>query len=464
MSDLHDQPGESHLQRELKPRHVQMIAIGGTIGVGLFLGSGLSIHEAGPGLLVVYAVAGVAIYLLMRALGEMLVYQPVAGSFVTYAREFIGPWAGFATGWTYWAMWVTTVMAEVTAIGIYLRFWFDWMPQWLPALVALVLMTLANLAIVRVYGELEFWFALLKIITILGLIVIGVLVLITGIGSLGETASISNLWANGGFFPTGTTGILTALIIVAYSFLGIEIVGVTAGEAKDPSKTLPRAINQIVLRMLIFYIGALAVMMMLIPWNQIDPHESPFVTVFGQIGIPAAAGIVTLVVVSSALSSANSGLFSSGRMVYSLAKVDQAPKRFSTLSRNRVPATGIYLSSAAMAIGVALNYFAPGQAFVYITSVATCAALWTWVMIILSHLKFRRLTDRGELPTSSYRAPLAPWSDYFVLLFVAATFVMTAYNPNTRIAIIVAAVWGAIVAVAYLLTKRQRTNDPLEPK
>ncbi len=445
---------ESELQRDLKPRHVQMIAIGGTIGVGLFLGSGLSIHQAGPALLIVYAIVGAAIYLLMRALGEMLLYKPVAGSFVTYAREFIGPWAGFATGWTYWAMWVTTVMAEVTAIGIYVQYFFD-IPQWIPALVAVVLMTLANLAIVSLYGELEFWFALIKIITILGLIAIGIFVLITGFGSLGDTASVANLWQDGGVAPNGMTGILTSLTIVAYSFLGIEIVGVTAGEAKDPQRTLPRAINQIVLRILIFYIGSLAIIMMLIPWNQINPDASPFVTVFGQIGIPAAAGIVTLVVITSALSSSNSGLYSSGRMMYSLAEENQAPRAFAKLSKNKVPAAGIYLSSLIMVGGVVINYVAPAEAFVYITSVATCAALWTWVMIVLSHLKFRRLVNKGDIESSHFRLPGAPWTDYFVLLFVAVTFVMTAYNSDTRIAIVVAVVWAIGLAIAYLFLHRK---------
>src|SRR6267143_2555650 len=270
------QPG-SDLSRNLRSRHIQLIAIGGTIGVGLFLGSAKAIHNAGPGLLLAYALGGVAIFFIMRALGELLTYRPVAGSFATYADEFCGPFAGFVTGWSYWFMWVVMAMAELTAIGIYVRYWFANVPQWLPALIALVALYATNLLAVRVFGELEFWFALIKVATIVALIVAGIAVILLHAGNLGATASFANLWTHGGFLPFGIKGVLLTLQIVMFAYSGVELIGVTAGEAQDPAVVLPRATNGIIARILIFYLGALLVIMAVVPWDQLSPSVSPFV-------------------------------------------------------------------------------------------------------------------------------------------------------------------------------------------
>ena len=300
------------LSRNLRNRHIQLIAIGGTIGVGLFLGSAKAIHNAGPGLLLAYALGGVAIFFIMRALGELLTYRPVAGSFATYAEEFCGPFPGFVTGWSYWFAWVVTVMAEITAIGIYVRFWLPAVPQWLPPLIALLVLYGANLLAVRVFGELEFWFALIKVVTIVALIVAGVLVIAFHVGALGATASFSNLWSHGGFLPGGLLPVLLALQIVMFAYEGVELIGVTAGEAQHPEVSLPKATNGIIARILIFYIGALLIIMSLVPWTELDPKVSPFVFVFGKLGVPGAASIINLVVITAAASSCNSGLFSTG--------------------------------------------------------------------------------------------------------------------------------------------------------
>src|SRR5579862_4699002 len=284
------------LSRSLQNRHIQLIAFGGTIGVGLFLGSAKAISRAGPGLLLAYAVGGIAIFFIMRALGELLTYRPVAGSFATYADEFCGPLPGFITGWSYWFAWVATVMAEITAIGVYVRFWLPEVPQWLPPLVALAVLYGVNLLAVRVFGELEFWFALIKVVTIVGLILAGLGVIFFHVGTLGATASFSNLWSHGGFLPGGILPVLLTLQIVMFAYEGVELVGVTAGEAQNPAVVLPKATNGIIVRILIFYIGALLVIMSLVPWTQLDPNVSPFVFVFGQLGLPGAATIINLVV------------------------------------------------------------------------------------------------------------------------------------------------------------------------
>ena len=276
---------ESHLARNLHNRHIQLIALGGTIGVGLFLGSAQAIHNAGPALILSYLVGGIAIFFIMRALGELLTYRPVAGSFATYADEFCGPFAGFVTGWSYWFMWVVMAMAELTAIGIYVRFWLPWVPQWLPPLVALVVLYGVNLLAVRVFGELEFWFALIKIVTIVALIVAGIAVIVFHFGDFGSQASFTNLWSHGGFLPFGMLGVLLTLQIVMFAYSGVELIGVTAGEAENPAVVLPRATNGIIFRILIFYIGALIVIMALVPWNQLSPTTSPFVFVFEKLRI-----------------------------------------------------------------------------------------------------------------------------------------------------------------------------------
>src|SRR2546429_6206364 len=367
---------ETRLSRNLRNRHIQLIAFGGTIGVGLFLGSAKAIHNAGPALLVSYAVGGAAIFFIMRALGELLTYRPVAGSFASYADEFCGPFAGFVTGWSYWFMWVVTAMAELTAIGVYVRWWLPAVPQWLPSLVPLPALYGSNLLAVRMFGELEFWFALIKVVTIVALIVSGVVVIVFHVGDLGAGASFSNLWSHGGFLPYGLGGMLLTMQIVMFAYVGVELIGVTAGEAQDPKVVLPRATNGIILRILIFYIGALIVIMALVPWNELSPSVSPFVFVFEKLRVPAAAGLINLVVITAASSSCNSGLFSTGRMLWALAQRGHGPRPFARLSPRHVPAAGIHASAAVMLLGVALNYMVPERVFIWVTSVALVGTFW----------------------------------------------------------------------------------------
>jgi AAT family amino acid transporter len=448
---------QENLSRSLRNRHIQLIALGGTIGVGLFLGSAKAIHNAGPGLLLGYAVAGVFIFFIMRALGELLTYRPVAGSFASYADEFCGPFAGFVTGWSYWFTWVVTAMAEITAIGIYVHFWLPDVPQWIPALAALVVMYGANLLAARVFGELEFWFALIKIVAILLLIVAGLAVIVFGFGELGQTASFSNLWSNGGFLPFGIMGVLLSLQIVAFAYTGVELIGVTAGEAENPSVVLPRATNGIIFRILLFYIGALVVIMSLVPWNQLSPTMSPFVFVFEKLNIPGAAHIINAVVITAAASSCNSGIFSTGRMLYGLALRGQAPKKFGALNRSHVPAAGIHASAAVMLIAVGLNYLVPEQVFTWVTSVAVVGALWTWGIIMVAHLNYRKAVESGRVQAVTYRMPGAPYINWIVVAFLIAVSAMLSLDPGTRVALFVAPLWFGLLWLGYARIRNRAT-------
>ncbi len=452
-----EQAGESKdLERGLKERHVQLIAIGGAIGVGLFLGSARAISKGGPGLMLSYAVGGLVIFFIMRALGELLMHRPVAGSFATFAEEYVGPWAGFATGWSYWFMWVVTGMAEITAVGVYFHYWFPDLPQWIPALGALSVLYGVNMIAVGLFGELEFWFALIKVVAIVALLVIGLVVIIFGVGELGHTASFSNLWSHGGFFPTGVLGVVLTLQIVMFAYQGVELLGVTAGEAQNPEKTLPKATNSVVYRILVFYIGALLVIMSLVPWNQLHPGESPFVVVFQRIGLPAAAGIINFVVITAAASSCNSGVFSTGRMLYTLAQFGQAPRVFGKVNARHVPAAGITASVGVMLLGVVLNYFVPEQVFVYVTSVALIGSLWTWALIVIAHLGYRRAVAAGEAKAVPYRMPGSPYSNWFVVAFLVMVAGFLGIDEGTRVALYVAPVWFAILGIGYHLCQPRR--------
>ncbi|OLB14013.1 MAG: proline-specific permease ProY [Gammaproteobacteria bacterium 13_2_20CM_66_19] len=446
------QPG-SDLSRRLRSRHIQLIAIGGTIGVGLFLGSARAIHNAGPALVLAYALGGIAIFFIMRALGELLTYRPVAGSFATYADEFCGPFAGFVTGWSYWFAWIATAMAELTAIGVYVRWWLPAVPQWLPALVALLALYGSNLLAVRMFGELEFWFALIKVVTIVALIVSGVVVIVFHVGDLGAGASFSNLWSHGGFLPYGVGGMLLTMQIVMFAYVGVELIGVTAGEAQDPKVVLPRATNGIILRILIFYIGALIVIMALVPWNELSPSVSPFVFVFEKLRVPAAAGLINLVVITAASSSCNSGLFSTGRMLWALAQRGHGPRPFARLSPRHVPAAGIHASAAVMLLGVALNYMVPERVFIWVTSVALVGTFWTWGIILVSHLNYRRAVLAGRVPAAPFRMPGAPFANWAVLAFLVAVSALLWRDPDNRVALYVAPVWFGLLTIGYLASK-----------
>ncbi|TQR09157.1 amino acid permease [Psychrobacillus lasiicapitis] len=441
--------GNQQLQRGLEQRHITLMSLGAAIGVGLFLGSATAIRLAGPAILISYIIGGVFIFIIMRALGEMAVYNPVSGSFSRYAKDYLGPLAGYITGWNYWFLWVVTCMAEITAVGVYMQMWYPDSPSWIWALAALIIMTLVNLIAVKAYGEFEFWFALIKIIAILAMIFVGLGVIIFGLGNGGVGVGISNLWSNGGFAPNGITGILMSLQMVMFAYLGVEMIGVTAGEAKNPKTVIPRAIDTVFWRILIFYVGALFVIMSIYPWNEIGENGSPFVLMFEAIGIGPAAGIINFVVLTAALSSCNSGIFSTGRMLFNLAEQSQASPSFKKINGAGVPARAVLFSALLLLFGVLLNYLVPEKVFIWVTSISTFGAVWTWGIILLSQLKFRKTLSKSEVSKLTYKTLFYPLGSYLALAFLILVLGLMAYFPETRIALIVGPIWIFLLVFLY---------------
>lgn len=446
-------------QRGLGARQIQMIAIGGAIGTGLFLGAGKAISMAGPSLILAYAVAGLVIFFIMRALGELLMYRPVSGSFSEYAREFLGPFAGFVTGWTYWLFWVVTGMTEVTAAAQYMTYWFD-IPQWVSALIFTIVLYGANLISVKLFGELEFWFSMVKVTAIIGMILICLGILTLGFSDAGETASVTHLWGDGGFFPKGIGGTLMTLQIVMFAFLAVELVGVTAGESKDPEKTLPKAINTVPWRIAVFYVGALIMILSVVSWTNFEPGVSPFVAAFDKMGLAVGAGIVNFVVLTAALSSCNSGMYSTGRMLRDLALNGQGPKLFTRLTKSGTPLIGTTFSALLMMFGVWINYQWPGEAFEKVVSFATISGMWAWIMILVCQIRYRAKANRGELPQSAFKAPGAPFTSWFALAFIGMVIVMMAMDEGARTALWPGVpVWALITGTGYLVLKRKNRKN-----
>ena len=440
---------QPELQRGLEARHITLMSLGAAIGVGLFLGSAGAIKLAGPAVLLTYALGGIFIFFMMRALGEIATDHPVAGSFSRYAQELLGPLAGFLTGWNYWFLWIVTCMAEITAAGIYMQLWFPDSPKWMWALFALILMTAINLIAAKAFGEMEFWFAMIKIVAIIFMIVLGLALILFGFGNDGVALGFSNLWSHGGFMPNGFSGVIAALPIVMFAYLGVEMIGVTAGEAKNPKKVIPRAINTVLIRILIFYIGALTVIMAIYPWNQITDGNSPFVMMFENVGIRYATGIINFVVLTAALSSCNSGIFSTGRMLFNLSHQKQAPKIFGKVGKTGVPTNAIYMSAIVLLIGVALNYFVDENVFTYITSVSTFGAVFTWIMILVTQIKYRQTLSTEQVNKLSFKMFLYPYISYISIVFFLFVVILMAFNEGTRIALIVGPIWMIFLLVLY---------------
>ena len=438
---------QQELKRDLKNRHVQLIAIGGTIGTGLFLGSGKAIALAGPSIILAYLIVGTALFFVMRALGELLLSKGGYQSFTDFASEYLGPWAGYVTGWTYWFCWIMTAMADIIAVGMYTQYWFD-IPQWIPAIGCLVILLFLNLLTVKLFGELEFWFAIIKIITIVALIAIGIFMLITGFETNTGTVSVENLWAHGGLFPNGAFGFLMAFQMVVFAFVGVELVGVSAAETADPKKNIPSAINKIPVRILLFYVGALFVILCINPWDTMSAENSPFVQVFALIGIPIAAGIINFVVLTSAASAGNSGLFSTSRMLFNLGSNKQASKSFAKLNKNSVPQNGLIVSAIVVSIGALLSKLMPENAFSVVTTISAICFIWVWSIILISHIIYKKRHPKLH-KASSFKAPLTPFINYVVLAFFAFLLVVMAISEATRMALMLTPLWFIMLLVIY---------------
>lgn len=433
------------------------MAIGGAIGTGLFLGAGKTIQLTGPSILLAYIITGVVLFLIMRALGELLLSNLQYHSFVDFVRDYLGNMAAFITGWTYWFCWISIAMADITAVGMYTQFWFPNVPQWMPGLIALVILLIMNLATVKLFGEMEFWFALIKVIAILALIVVGLYMIFKGFTTDQGTASFTNLWSHGGWFPNGMHGFIISFQMVVFAFVGMELVGLTAGETENPEKVIPKAINQIPIRVLLFYVGALLIIMSIYPWKAIVPSESPFVQVFAAVGIATAAGIVNFVVLTSAASACNSAIFSTSRMVFSMAKDRNAPESLARLNGRKVPSNALFFSTLVILVAIILNYVMPEGVFTLITSVSTVCFIFVWGIMVICHLKYRR-TQPEIASRSHFKLPLYPFSNYLILAFLVFVLVVLALAEDTRVALFVTPVWFILMAGIYLFQKRRATT------
>lgn len=439
------------LQRGLKQRHIQLIALGCAIGTGLFYGSASAIQLAGPAIMVAYLIGGVFMYGVVRALGEMAVYNPVSGSFSTYAYEYWGDFAGFLSGWNYWFTYVAISMAEITAIGIYMHFWFPHLPEWISGLILFCIVTGINLTYVRAFGEVEFWGALIKVVAIILMIIFGLLIIFFGIGVGGHPVGFGNLVKYGGFMPKGIYGVILSLVAVTFAFGGTELVGITAGEAQEPTKTIPKAIDLILGRILIFYVGSMFVLVTLYPWNKVGMEGSPFVEIFMKLGISNAATLLNIIVIAAVFSSYNSCLYTNARMLHGLALQGNAPSFLKKVSKRGVPYAAVLFSSFFVAIVVILNKLLPGQLFNYFMSIATIGALINWIMILITHIKFRQKLGPERVAKLTYTLPGYPYVNYVGVAYflVIAGAMMT--MKDFRLADMIAPLWVLIIYIGYKL-------------
>ena len=436
---------EGDLKRGLKNRHIQLIALGGAIGTGLFLGIGQTIKMAGPAVLLGYALGGFIAFLIMRQLGEMVAEEPVSGSFSFFANKYWNGFAGFLAGWNYWVLYVLVSMAELTAVGLYVQFWWPEIPTWVSAAFFFIVINAVNLSNVKHFGEMEFWFAIIKVVAIIGMIVFGSYLLLSGAG--GPQASISNLWAQGGFLPHGWSGLIMSLAIIMFSFGGLELVGITAAEADDPRKSIPRAVNQVIYRILIFYVGALAVLLALYPWNQLAEGGSPFVLIFSALGSDITANILNIVVLTAALSVYNSSVYCNSRVLHGLAQQGNAPRFLMKVDKRGVPVTAIALSGVMTLICVVINYLIPGKAFQLLMALVVAALVINWAMISLTHIKFRHAMNARQV-VPAFKAFWFPFANYLCLVFLAGMLVIL-YLLDEKISVGLVPVWLGLLWAGY---------------
>ncbi|EOS94934.1 aromatic amino acid transporter AroP [Erwinia tracheiphila] len=447
---MEQQHGET-LKRGLKNRHIQLIALGGAVGTGLFLGIADTIKMAGPSVLLGYAIGGFIAFMIMRQLGEMVVEEPVAGSFSHFAYKYWGNFAGFASGWNYWILYVLVAMAELTAVGKYIQYWYPEIPTWVSSAIFFLLINAINLTNVKVYGEMEFWFAIIKVVAVIGMIVFGAWLLFGG--KAGPDATIANLWNKGGFFPNGISGMVMAMAVIMFSFGGLELVGITAAEADDPEKSIPKATNQVLFRILIFYIGSLTILLSLYPWAKVISGASPFVMIFHDLGDSLVANALNIVILTAALSVYNSCVYCNSRMLFGLAKQGNGPQSLMKVDGRGVPVVAIGVSAAATALCVVINYLMPGQAFGLLMALVVSALVINWAMISLAHLKFRRKKDRQGVQTR-FRALFYPFGNWICLLFLAGILVIMAMTPGMTISVWLIPVWLCILAAGYVVKNK----------
>lgn len=438
----------------LSPRHIHFIALGSAIGTGLFYGSASAIQAAGPSVLLVYFLGGAVVYFMLRALGEMAVRNPITGSFAEYTRAYLGGWAGYITGWMFAFEMLIVCLADLTAIGIYMKFWFPHVSTWVWVVITLLIVGAANLAAVKVFGELEFVLTIVKVGAVMAMILGGAAILIFNIGD-SSSHSVANLYNDGGFMPNGPGGLVASFILVLFAFGGTEIIGVAGTEAENPEKSIPKAINTVPFRILLFYVGAIAIILILNPWRTIDGSESPFVQIFDQLGFSWAATLLNIVVVTAALSAINADLFGAGRVLTGLARQRLAPAIMAKTVRG-VPIMTTIALIIVLVIGVVLNAVLPERVFEIVASLATFATVYVWLMILLAHVVSRRGMSPADVKALKYRVPLWPFGQYFAIAFILATFGIMLWLPDYHIALMVGVGFLVLMSVLYFAFARQQ--------
>ena len=449
------------LKRSMTAGQMEMISLGGAIGVGLFMGSTSTIKWTGPSVLLAYMFVGLILYIVMRALGEMLYVSPGTGSFADYAAEYISPLAGYLAEWANVFQYIVVGISEVVAATEYLKFWWPEVSVFWSGIIIIAFLLLANLASAKAYGTLEFWFAMIKVVTIVIMIILGLLVILLGVGNHGKPIGFSNLWSHGGFFTGGVKGFFFSMAIIAGSYEGIELIGISAGEVANPQEAIVKSVKSVLWRILIFYVGAIFVIVTIYPWNQLSNIGSPFVETFTKVGITAAAGIINFVVLTAALSGANSGIYSSSRMLFKLAHEGEAPKAFGKISKRIVPDRAIVGITSGILIGFILNLImstmnkSMGELFVVVYSSSVLPGMVAWFVILISELKFRK-NNSHLMAEHPFKLPLYPYSNYFAFAMLLVIVVFMFINPETRISVGVGAGVLVLASIVYMLKHRNK--------
>ena len=449
------------LKRSMTAGQMEMISLGGAIGVGLFMGSTSTIKWTGPSVLLAYIFVGLILYIVMRALGEMLYVSPGTGSFADYAAEYISPLAGYLAEWANVFQYIVVGISEVVAATEYLKFWWPEVSVFWSGIIIIAFLLLANLASAKAYGTLEFWFAMIKVVTIVIMIILGLLVILLGVGNHGKPIGFSNLWSHGGFFTGGVKGFFFSMAIIAGSYEGIELIGISAGEVANPQEAIVKSVKSVLWRILIFYVGAIFVIVTIYPWNQLSNIGSPFVETFTKVGITAAAGIINFVVLTAALSGANSGIYSSSRMLFKLAHEGEAPNTFGKLSKRIVPDRAIVGITSGILIGFILNLImstmnkSMGELFVVVYSSSVLPGMVAWFVILISELKFRK-NNSHLMAEHPFKLPLYPYSNYFAFAMLLVIVVFMFINPETRISVGVGAGVLVLASLVYMLKHRNK--------
>lgn len=448
------------LKRSMTAGQMEMISLGGAIGVGLFMGASSTIKWTGPSVLLAYIFVGVILYIVMRALGEMLYVDPGTGSFADYASEHVHPIAGYLAEWANVFQYIVVGISEVVATTEYLRFWWKGTSDWVAGAIIILFLLVANLASAKAYATLEFWFAMIKVVTIILMILLGFAVILFGFGNGGHPVGFSNLWSHGGFFTGGLKGFFFSMAIIVGSYEGIELIGISAGEVSDPHKAIVKSVKSVLWRILIFYVGAIFVIVTIYPWNKLDSIGSPFVTTFAKVGITAAASVINFVVLTAALSGANSGIYSSSRMLYKLAHEGEAPKTFGHVSKRIVPSHAIIGITSGIFVGFMLNVLAQflnkslANVFVIVYSSSVLPGMVAWFVILLAELRFRK-KNPDLMKNHPFKLPLYPYSNYFALIMLVVIVIFMFINPETQISVAVGAIVLIVAALVYVVKHRK---------